>query len=242
MGFRATSSPPIRKQINRLHQIFDDILENRPGSETIEFEGVNTAIHEGFIDHDLKLVCYTDHQIFERYHRYRLKEGFAEAERQITINELTNLKPGDFVVHIDHGVGEYSGIQKIEVNGQMQEAIRLIYAGGDTLYVSIHSLHRISRYVGKDGTTPKINKLGTQAWANLKNKTKKKVKEIAYDLIKLYAERKLKDGFAFTPDTYLQTELESSFIYEDTPDQEKATKRGETRHGADLAHGSACLW
>ncbi|MCO4806350.1 MAG: transcription-repair coupling factor [Flavobacteriales bacterium] len=211
------------KQINRLHQIFDDILENRPGSETIEFEGVNTAIHEGFIDHDLKLVCYTDHQIFERYHRYRLKEGFAEAERQITINELTNLKPGDFVVHIDHGVGEYSGIQKIEVNGQMQEAIRLIYAGGDTLYVSIHSLHRISRYVGKDGTTPKINKLGTQAWANLKNKTKKKVKEIAYDLIKLYAERKLKDGFAFTPDTYLQTELESSFIYEDTPDQEKAT-------------------
>ena len=211
------------KQITRLHQIFDDILKNRDGSDNpFDFEGINTAIHEGFVDHDLKLVCYTDHQVFERYHRYRLKEGFAEAERQITINELTNLQPGDFVVHIDHGVGEYSGIQKIEVNGQMQEAIRLIYSGGDILYVSIHSLHRISKYVGKDGTAPKINKLGTQAWANLKNKTKKKVKEIAYDLIKLYAERKLKKGFAFSPDTYLQTELESSFIYEDTPDQEKA--------------------
>ncbi len=212
------------KQINRLHQIFEDIVASRPAGEfPFDFEGINTAIHEGFIDHDLKIVCYTDHQIFERYHRYRLKEGFAEAERQITINELTNLQAGDFVVHIDHGVGEYSGIQKIDVNGQMQEAIRLIYAGGDVLYVSIHSLHRISKYVGKDGTAPKINKLGTQAWANLKNKTKKKVKEIAYDLIKLYAERKLKDGFAYSPDTYLQTELESSFIYEDTPDQEKAT-------------------
>jgi transcription-repair coupling factor (superfamily II helicase) len=212
------------KQITRLHQIFSDILKNREGAEKpFDFEGINTAIHEGFIDHDLKIVCYTDHQVFERYHRYRLKEGFAEAERQITVNELTNLQPGDFVVHIDHGVGEYSGIQKIEVNGQMQEAIRLIYSGGDTLYVSIHSLHRISKYIGKDGTPPKINKLGSQAWANLKNKTKKKVKEIAYDLIKLYAERKLKDGFAYSPDTYLQTELESSFIYEDTPDQEKAT-------------------
>lgn len=213
------------KQIARLHQIFEDILKNRETSEApFDFEGINTAIHEGFIDHDLKLVCYTDHQVFERYHRYRLKEGFAEAERQITINELTNLQQGDYVVHIDHGVGEYSGIQKIDVNGQMQEAIRLIYSGGDVLYVSIHSLHRISKYIGKDGTPPKINKLGSQAWANLKNKTKKKVKEIAYDLIKLYAERKMKEGFAYTPDTYLQTELESSFIYEDTPDQEKATE------------------
>ena len=212
------------KQITRLHQIFDDILKNREhNTAPFDFTGINTAIHEGFVDHDMKLVCYTDHQIFERYHRYRLKEGFAEAERQITINELTNLQKGDFVVHIDHGVGEYSGIQKIEVNGHMQEAIRLIYSGGDTLYVSIHSLHRISKYVGKDGTAPKINKLGSQAWTNLKNKTKKKVKEIAYDLIKLYAERKLKEGFAYSPDTYLQTELESSFIYEDTPDQEKAT-------------------
>jgi len=212
------------KQITRLHQIFDDILKNREhNTAPFDFIGINTAIHEGFVDHDMKLVCYTDHQIFERYHRYRLKEGFAEAERQITINELTNLQKGDFVVHIDHGVGEYSGIQKIEVNGHMQEAIRLIYSGGDTLYVSIHSLHRISKYVGKDGTAPKINKLGSQAWTNLKNKTKKKVKEIAYDLIKLYAERKLKEGFAYSPDTYLQTELESSFIYEDTPDQEKAT-------------------
>lgn len=213
------------KQIERLHQIFDDIFKNRETAEIpFEFEGINTAIHEGFIDHGLKLVCYTDHQLFERYHRYRLKDGFADAERQITMNELTNLQPGDFVVHIDHGIGEYSGIQKIDVNGKMQEAIRLIYSGGDVLYVSIHSLHRISKYVGKDGTPPKIHKLGSQAWQNLKNKTKKKVKEIAYDLIKLYAERKVKEGYAFQRDTYLQTELESSFIYEDTPDQEKATK------------------
>ncbi len=212
------------KQIARLHQIFEDILTNREASERpFDFEGINTAIHEGFIDHDLKVVCYTDHQLFERYHRYRLKEGFADAERQITLKELTDLQPGDFVVHIDHGVGEYSGIQKIEVNGKMQEAIRLIYSGGDVLYVSIHSLHRISKYVGKEGTAPKVNKLGSNAWQNLKNKTKKKVKEIAYDLIKLYAERKMKKGFAYHPDTYLQTELESSFIYEDTPDQEKAT-------------------
>lgn len=216
-----TSNP---KQIARLHQIFEDILQNRDGEEKpFDFEGINTAIHEGFIDHDAKLVCYTDHQLFERYHRYRLKEGFADAERQITLKELSDLQPGDYVVHIDHGIGQYSGIQKIDVNGQMQEAIRLIYSGGDVLYVSIHSLHRISKFVGKEGTPPKINKLGSNAWQNLKNKTKKKVKEIAYDLIKLYAERKLKNGFAYSPDTYLQTELESSFIYEDTPDQEKAT-------------------
>lgn len=212
------------KQITRLHQIFDDLLANRESTEKpFDFEGINTAIHEGFIDHELKLVVYTDHQLFERYHRYRLKEGFADAERQITLKELTDLKPGDFVVHIDHGVGEYSGIQKIEVNGKMQEVIRLIYKGGDVLYVSIHSLHRISKYVGKEGTPPKINKLGSNAWQNLKNKTKKKVKEIAYDLIKLYAKRRMQKGFAYHPDTYLQTELESSFIYEDTPDQEKAT-------------------
>ena len=212
------------KQITRLHQIFDDILTSRETTEKpFDFEGVNTAIHEGFIDHELKLVCYTDHQLFERYHRFKLKEGFADSERQISLKELTDLKPGDFVVHIDHGVGEYSGIQKIDVNGKMQEAIRLIYKGGDVLYVSIHSLHRISKYVGKEGTPPKISKLGSNAWQSLKNKTKKKVKEIAYDLIKLYAERKMKKGFAYHPDTYLQTELESSFIYEDTPDQEKAT-------------------
>ncbi len=216
-----TSNP---KQIARLHQIFEDILQTKDGEERpFDFEGINTAIHEGFIDHDAKLVCYTDHQLFERYHRYRLKEGFADSERQITLKELSDLQPGDYVVHIDHGIGQYSGIQKIDVNGQMQEAIRLIYSGGDVLYVSIHSLHRISKFVGKEGTPPKINKLGSNAWQNLKNKTKKKVKEIAYDLIKLYAERKLKDGFAYSPDTYLQTELESSFIYEDTPDQEKAT-------------------
>jgi transcription-repair coupling factor (superfamily II helicase) len=212
------------KQITRLHQIFEDIIKNRSKGEIpFEFEGINTAIHEGFVDHDLKLVCYTDHQLFERYHRYRLKEGFNDADRQLTLKELTDLQPGDYVVHIDHGVGQYSGIQKIDVNGQMQEAIRLIYSGGDELYVSIHSLHRISKYVGKEGTAPKVNKLGSNAWQALKTKTKNKVKEIAFDLIKLYAERRVKKGFAYHPDTYLQSELESSFIYEDTPDQEKAT-------------------
>jgi transcription-repair coupling factor (superfamily II helicase) len=206
------------KQIERLYQIFEDI-----GAE-VEFEPMNIALHEGFIIPSLKLVCYTDHQIFERYHRFKLKEGFRQAKQALTLKEIYNLQKGDYVTHIDHGVGQFSGLQTIDVNGKPQEAIRLVYRDGDVLYVSIHSLHRISKFTGKDGAAPKMNKLGTQAWATLKQKTKKRIKELAFDLIQLYAKRKSQPGFAFSPDTYLQNELEASFMYEDTPDQLKATQ------------------
>ena len=206
------------KQIERLYSIFDDI-----GAD-VEFIPMPLALHEGFIFPDLKLVCYTDHQIFERYHRFKLKEGFSQAKQALTIKEIYNLQKGDYVTHIDHGVGQFSGLQTIDVNGKPQEAIRLLYRDGDVLYVSIHSLHRISKFTGKDGTAPKMNKLGTQTWTTLKNKTKTKIKEIAFDLIQLYAKRKSQPGFAFTPDTYLQNELEASFMYEDTPDQLKTTQ------------------
>jgi transcription-repair coupling factor (superfamily II helicase) len=205
------------KQIERLFQIFEDI-----GGE-VTFVPMNMALSEGFIDNELKLVCYTDHQLFERYHRFRLKEGFQQAKQAITLKELYNLQKGDYVTHIDHGVGQFSGLQTIDVNGKPQEAIRLVYKDGDVLYVGIHSLHRISKFTGKDGIQPKMNKLGTQAWATLKNKTKKKIKELAFDLIQLYAKRKSQPGFAFSPDSYLQNELEVSFMYEDTPDQYKTT-------------------
>ncbi len=206
------------KQIERLYQIFEDI-----GAE-VEFQPMNISLHEGFILPSLKLVCYTDHQIFERYHRFKLKEGFRQAKQALTLKEIYNLQKGDYVTHIDHGVGQFSGLQTIDVNGKPQEAIRLVYKDGDVLYVSIHSLHRISKFTGKDGAAPKMNKLGTQAWATLKQKTKKRIKELAFDLIQLYAKRKTQPGFAFSPDTYLQNELEASFMYEDTPDQLKATQ------------------
>ncbi len=206
------------KQIDRLEQIFEDI-----GGE-VDFIPMHFALHEGFISPDNKLVCFTDHQLFERYHRFRLKEGFRQAKQALTLKEIYNLQKGDYVTHIDHGVGQFSGLQTIDVNGKPQEAIRLIYRDGDVLYVGIHSLHRISKFTGKDGSAPKINKLGTPAWSNLKNKTKKKIKELAFDLIQLYAKRKSQPGFAFSPDSYLQNELEASFMYEDTPDQLKATQ------------------
>lgn len=206
------------KQIERLYQIFEDI-----GAE-VTFVPMPVALHEGFLIPSIKLVCFTDHQIFERYHRFKLKEGFRQAKQALTLKELYNLQKGDYVTHIDHGVGQFSGLQTIDVNGKPQEAIRLVYRDGDVLYVSIHSLHRISKFTGKEGVAPKMNKLGTQAWATLKQKTKKKIKELAFDLIQLYAKRKSQPGFAFTPDTYLQNELEVSFMYEDTPDQMKATQ------------------
>lgn len=206
------------KQIERLHSIFEDKDHDVP------FKPIVLELAEGFIDKELKIACYTDHQIFDRYHRFRLKEGYSKSKEAMTLKELNSLEPGDFVVHIDHGVGKFSGLQKLEVNGKEQEAIRLEYKGGDILYVSIHSLHRISRYTGKEGTQPKVNKLGSPAWNKLKSKTKKKVKEIAFDLIKLYAKRKASKGFAFSEDSYLQNELEASFMYEDTPDQNKATR------------------
>jgi len=205
------------RQIERIYSIFEDI------GKDVKFTPVPFEFHEGFIDHTLKLACYTDHQLFDRYHRYRLKDGYARKEA-ITLKELAGLQPGDFVTHVDHGVGKYAGLEKIDVNGKLQEAIRLVYRDNDILYVSIHSLHRISKFTGKDGTQPKLNKLGSNVWSNLKQKTKSKVKDIARDLIKLYAERRQKRGFAFSPDNYLQTELEASFIYEDTPDQVKSTR------------------
>ena len=204
------------KQLERLYTIFQDLKEE------INFNPVATSIHEGFIDEDLKIVCYTDHQIFQRYHKYRVKQAYNK-NKALTLRALRELQPGDFVTHIDHGVGVYSGLQKLEVNGKLQEAVRIIYKDSDILYVNINSLHKIAKYTGKEGTVPKVNKLGSDVWNKLKDKTKARVKEIAFDLIKLYAQRKAQQGFQHTPDNYMQTELEASFIYEDTPDQSKAT-------------------
>lgn len=204
------------KQFERLKAIFSDITEN------VEFTPIKTSLHEGFIDHDLKICCYTDHQIFERYHKFQLRGNFSKRD-SITLHELTGLHPGDYVVHIDYGVGRFGGLEKIEVNGKLQETIKLVYKDNDTVYISIHALHRISKYKGKDSEPPKIHKLGSAAWKNLKLKAKNKVKDIARELIKLYAQRTTKKGFAYSPDSYLQTELEASFIYEDTPDQLNAS-------------------
>jgi len=204
------------KQLERLRIIFEDLKSD------IVFNPITVSIHEGFINEDLKVVCYTDHEIFQRYHKYRVKQAYNKS-KALTLRTLRELQPGDFVTHIDHGVGTFSGLQKIEVNGRLQEAVRIIYKDSDILYVNINSLHKIAKYTGKEGTVPKVNKLGSDVWNKLKDKTKAKVKEIAFDLIKLYASRKAQQGFQHTPDNYLQTELEASFIYEDTPDQGKAT-------------------
>lgn len=212
-NFIFTENP---KQIERFYNIFEDLEAH------VKFEPAMKAIHAGFIDLDHKIACYTDHQIFQRHHHYRLRQGFT-ADKAINLKLLRNLQPGDFVVHIDHGVGRYSGLEKITVNGHTQESVRIFYKNNDVLYVSINSLNKISKYSGKDGAVPALSKLGSDAWQNLKRKTKKKVKDIAKELIKLYAQRKASEGHAFPPDNYLQTELEASFIYEDTPDQEKAT-------------------
>jgi transcription-repair coupling factor (superfamily II helicase) len=215
-----TDSP---KQLERIYTIFDDIRARREPAPVFEFTPLNIPFHEGFIDQDRKIACYTDHQIFDRYQRFYLQEHFSGKEA-MTLRELYDLKPGDYVTHIDHGVGRFAGLEKIDNNGRQQEALRLVYANNDLLYVSIHSLHRIAKYVGKEGTVPKLNRLGSNAWEKLKNRTKQKVKDIAKDLIKLYARRKSSRGFPFTRDTYLQDELEASFIYEDTPDQIKSTQ------------------
>ena len=206
------------QQAKRFHDIFEDAEQHVEQYETIVF-----PLFQGFIDDDLKIVCYTDHQIFERYHKFQLKNGYAK-KQAITLKEITNLEVGDYVTHIDHGIGKFGGLQKIEVEGKMQEAIKLFYGERDILYLSIHSLHKISKYNGKDGAVPKIYKLGSDAWKKLKQKTKARVKEIAFNLIELYAKRRTLKGFAFDPDSYLQAELESSFIYEDTPDQSTATE------------------
>jgi len=208
-----------KKQLSRLEAILNPDEEEK----AFPFEKMHLTLHEGFYDHDLRLACFTDHQIFERYHRFKLRRSYSKKEA-LNLKELTDLHPGDYVVHVDHGIGQFGGLEKVEVNGRKQEAIKLVYKDKDTLYVSIHSLHRISKYKGKEGEPPKIYKLGSGAWDKLKQKTKKRIKDIAEELIALYAKRKAEEGFAFSSDTYLQHELEASFIYEDTPDQLKTTQ------------------
>ncbi len=206
------------KQIIRIRSIFED--RNDP----ISFTPILKAIHGGFTDHTIKACFYTDHQLFDRFHKYNLKSDRARSGKlALSLKELQQFQSGDYVVHIDHGIGKFQGLIRTELNGKMQEVIKLTFLNNDVIFVSIHSLHKISKYKGKDGEPPRLNKLGSGVWENLKNKTKKKVKDIAKDLIVLYSKRLEEKGFAYSPDTYLQKELEASFIYEDTPDQEKVT-------------------
>ena len=204
-------------QIDRLRDIFSEI------NPEVHFTPILLNMHGGFTDHDLRISLFTDHQIFDRYHKFRIR-GYFSRKESISVKELTGLNPGDYVVHIDHGIGKFGGLEKIEVNGKLQEAIKLVYKDNDILYVGIHSLYRISKYKGKDNTEPKIYKLGSGAWQKLKQSTKKRVKDIARDLIHLYAKRMSSPGYSFSPDSYLQRELEASFIYEDTPDQLSTTQ------------------
>ena len=209
-------------QEKRFHDIFESLDEANHESIRKQYHTVVFPLYQGFIDEENQLACYTDHQIFERYHKFNIKNGYAK-KQTITLKELNTLTVGDYVTHIDHGIGKFGGLQKIQVEGKTQEAIKLVYADNDIVYVSIHSLHKISKYNGKDGAPPKIYKLGSNAWKVLKQKTKARVKHIAFNLIQLYAKRRLEKGFRYAPDSYLQAELESSFIYEDTPDQTKST-------------------
>ena len=204
------------QQAQRFLDIFEELHQQVP-CELLEL-----SLSEGFTDTANKINCYTDHQILERYHKFNIRNGYAK-KQAITLKELHQLTIGDYVTHIDHGIGKYAGLQKIDIEGKKQEAIKLIYGDRDVLYVSIHSLHKISKYNGKDGAPPRLYKLGSSAWKALKQKTKARVKQIAFNLIQLYAKRREAVGYAFAPDSYLQKELEASFIYEDTPDQSKAT-------------------
>lgn len=218
-----------KHQIDRLDSIFKDKGLN------IVFTPVLKTLHEGFVDEDTRLCCYTDHQIFDRYHKYSLRSDRARSgQASLTLKDLNSFKPGDYVVHIDHGVARFGGLIQVDVNGKKQEVIKLLYKNDDLLLVSIHSLHKISKYKSKEGSEPTINKLGTGAWQTLKERTKKKVKDIARDLIALYAKRREEKGYAFSPDTFLQSELEASFIYEDTPDQLKTTKEVKQDMERDL--------
>ena len=204
------------QQIERLRKIFEEL------SPQLEFNSLLISLRQGFVDNYQNITCYTDHQVFERFHRYKLKERFSKS-KAITLREIKNLQPGDFVTHIDYGIGKFAGMEKVEVNGKEQEMMRLIYRDDDLLYVSIHSLHKVSKFSGKEGQPPSISKLGSQEWENKKKRVKRQVQDIAKDLISLYAKRRTAPGYAFEEDGYLQAELESSFIYEDTPDQAKAT-------------------
>jgi transcription-repair coupling factor (superfamily II helicase) len=217
MGYRNFLCSDSPKQLERLHTILEEI------NHGLEFTSLYLNLRAGFEDRNQKLICFTDHQIFERFHRVKGRDRFSKS-RAMTLKELKTLQPGDFVTHIDYGIGRFAGLEKIESGGRQQEAVRLVYRDNDYLFVSIHSLHKISRYSGKEGEPPSISKLGSEEWENKKRKVKKKVKDIAKDLINLYAKRRESKGYSFSKDSYLQAELESSFIYEDTPDQAKATQ------------------
>ncbi len=207
------------KQLERLRQIFED------KEAQVRFTALGQTLHQGFVDQDLRIACYTDHQIFNRYHKHTLRsDRHKKSKSSISLNELISLHPGDYIVHTDHGVGKFAGLHKITEDGKQQEVIKLIYQDNDILLVNLHALHKISKHKGKESLAPKINKLGTAAWQKLKQRTKSKVKDIAKELITLYANRKTQKGYAYTPDSFLQQELEASFLYEDTPDQEKATR------------------
>jgi transcription-repair coupling factor (superfamily II helicase) len=222
------------KQTERLRTIFDET------DPYLKYQTLNIALRGGFTDHQLKVACYTDHQIFDRYHRYKTKEKFSK-NKALTLKELKTLQPGDYVVHEDYGVGRFAGLEKVDVNGRDQEAIRLVYRDDDLLYVSIYALHKISKYSSKEGTPPPMSKLGSPEWENKKSRVKKQVKDIARELINLYAKRRVAPGYAYSKDSFMQVELESSFLYEDTPDQAKATGRGQRRHGAAAPHGPVGL-
>lgn len=217
-GYRCYILSDNRAQMERLDNIF-----HQTGRPNVRLEMLRVLLHEGFVDHQMRVVFYTEHQIFDRYQRYRIN-GEIRRDEQMTIAELNSLQVGDYVVHMDHGVGRFGGLVKIEDGGKWREVIKLVYKDGDVLFVSVHSLRRISRYKSGDGEPPKIYKLGGSAWQKLKNATKKAVKDISRELIALYAKRKASPGFAFSPDTYLQQALEASFQWEDTPDQQRATE------------------
>ncbi|SFF02105.1 transcription-repair coupling factor [Thermoflexibacter ruber] len=220
-GYQAIIFSDSAKQLQRLSFIFEETNPN------IHFEQVLTSLREGFSDKNLNLCAYTDHQLFERFHRYKSKENYSKS-KAMTLKELRSLQIGDFVTHVDHGIARFAGLEKVEVNGKMQESIRLVFRDDDLLYINIHSLHKIAKFTGKEGTVPSLNKLGSQEWDNKKKAVRKKVQDIARELISLYAKRREAKGFAFSKDNYLQAELESSFLYEDTPDQAKATAEVKT--------------
>lgn len=226
-GYTNFIAADMPKQLERLSGIFDEIHPE------LKFQALPFALRQGYVDQSLKKVCYTDHQIFERFHRYRAKEKFSKS-KALTLRELQTLQPGDFVTHIDYGIAKFAGLEKKDVNGREQEAIRLVYKDDDLLYVSIHSLHKISKYSGKEGTPPIVSKLGTQEWENKKSKVKKRVRDIAKELIALYAKRKSAHGYAYSPDSFMQAELESSFMYEDTPDQARATE--DVKRDMEMPH------
>jgi len=215
-GFVNIITAENEKQSDRLQDIFQEL------DPTLQVQNMRLGLREGFVDKQLKIVCYTDHQLFERYHRYKTKNK-STASKALTLKEIKALHPGDYIVHVDYGVGRFAGLEKVEVGGKLQEAVRLIFRDDDLLYVNIHSLHKISKYAGQEGQVPSMSKLGSPDWENKKGRVKKQVKDIAKDLIELYAKRRSAPGFAFSKDSVLQVELESSFFYEDTPDQAAAT-------------------